>query len=90
MDEKTLSLLERTKLNTSAKVEEQSESIWMDDWNCVEKKQIYPFEIAIEIWCGTSEDCISEEFKDFMGSAQIQAPNTLSGSLTWSWIILIK
>lgn len=66
-------------------MEEQSESIWMDGWNCVEKKKkrIYPFEIAMEIhiWCGISEDCISEEFKDFMGSTLTQAPNTLTGSL---------
>lgn len=64
MDEKSLSLPERTNLNTSAEVEEQSESIWMDGWNCVEKKLIYSFEIAkeIHIWCGISEDCISEEF----------------------------
>lgn len=65
-------------------MEEQSESIWMDGLNCVKKKKlIYPFEIAIEIyiWCGISEDCISEEFEDFMGSTQTQAPNTLTGSL---------
>lgn len=36
------------------------------------KSIIYSFEIAMEIhiWCGTSEDCISQEFKVFMGSTQ--------------------